>query len=174
MGTSLGKNAVPNELWFTDDDGSEAQVGSTNPAGTEVYKVKTADETRTTDITLADDDHLVGFSLEAGKYYSIEALLWVTESIAGDFDYAWIFTNVPTGRSSHHNQTAGSTDKGVTSIATRDSVTIESGSNVISIQAMLQANASTGGTFKLQWAQGTSSGVTTLLEHSWVRLTKLN
>ena len=137
--------------------------------------VKTADEVVTTSITLQDDDHLVGFSLVAGKYYSIEALLWVTESIAGDFDYAWIFTDAPQhGRSAHHNLTAGSTDKGVTPIATRDQVTIESGSNLIKIEATFQANASAGGTFKLQWCQGTSSGITTLLEDSWVKVTQLN
>lgn len=169
------KNAVPNELWFTDDAGADAQVGSTNPAGTEVYKVKTANEVVTTSTTLQDDDHLVGFSLDAAKHYSIEALFWVSESVAGDFDYAWIFTNTPAiGRSAHHNLTAGSTDKGVTPIATRDSVTLESGSNVIHVVASFQANVTTGGTFKLQWCQGTSSGITTMFQTSWVRVTKLD
>jgi len=137
-------------------------------------KVKTADEVETTSVTLQDDDHLVGFTLVTGKRYAVEAMLSVSDSASGEFDYAWVFTNATqSGTSSHHTIDEAETDKGNTPIATRDQVTITTGIHMVKIEALFHANASTGGTFKLQWTQGSSSGTTTMYEGSWVTVTQL-
>ncbi len=152
-----------------------AESGVTAQASLGVQlKVKTADEVVTTSITLQDDDHLVGFVLVTDKRYAIEALLQVADSASGEFDYAWIFTNAAqSGKSSHHTIDESSTDKGNTPISTRDQVAITTGTHMVKVEGLFHANASTGGTFKLQWCQGTSSGTTTVFEGSWVRVTQL-
>jgi hypothetical protein len=142
-----------------------------------IHIVKDADEVVTTSITLQDDNDFVNMALVTDKRYELIAHFVVSDSTTGDFDYAWIFTNAPIsgGRSSHVTiPAAGGTDNGNTPIATRDQVTLGTGTNIVKISAHFQSNASTGGTFKLQWCQGSSAGTTTLHQGSWLRLRQLD
>ena len=139
--------------------------------------VKTANESVNNSIALQDDDHFTGIALTTGKYYALEALFQLTGD-PGDFDYAWTFTNAPPiGRSAHHNITlnSGTSEKGNTPIVTRDQVVLSASLNMVRIHAYFRANVTTGGTFKLRWAQGSVSITsTTMLDGSWMRVTRLN
>ena len=145
-----------------------------------VTKVKSADQNVANSTTLVDDDHLVGWSLTAGKYYSFEALLAVSQD-GGNLKYMFTFTNAPTSE----YQLLVATDSN--SVEFRDSVeNVGQGTRSIltmtdglifalRLNGFFQANGSTGGTVKFQWAQQTSDADnTTIKEGSWVRITQLD
>ena len=90
-----------------------------------------------------------------------------------------LFTNNPQGGIRAHllvEPTAGVSEAGNEIIATEDRIVIPANlNNIVWMYGHIHANATTGGTMKLQWAQGVSSATKTfLIAGSWVRITYLD
>lgn len=132
-------------------------------------KAKDADEIVNNSATLQDDDDLSSFDLVAGKFYAFTGMSQITGQATSDFKQRLVFTNAPSKFAA-------------TGIAF--SVASESSDMVVNIAASpayfyyhgyFQANATTGGTMKLQWAQNTAQAHdTTLLEGSWLRVEQVD
>ena len=111
------------------------------------------------------------------KHYAIEFMFHLTGS-GGSFDYDFVFTNSPPqGLKAHFRieATAGISEAGNAGITIEDLITLSSGNNMCMGFGHFQANATTGGTVKLQWAQNISSAEDTkMLAGSWLRITLLD
>lgn len=173
-GTGITVNADDIEV-------DESALDIRNMINGPIQKYKTIDEAVTSSSTLQDDNHLTEFALTASQWYSFEANI-VYDQNGGDIKLDWVFTNAPvagTGIVSYliigndgvivaDSTTALTSEFAITTIP-------DSGvDNTIRISGSVQANTSTGGTFKLQWAQNTISGnATTMSKGSWVRLSDM-
>ncbi len=140
---------------------------------------KTADESVTSSDALQDDNHLVGYTLEAGEYYSIEGYFAWDQNVGNikfflDFDnqpqvLEWnVIASAANGvRDSDHTSSV----VGVLLLASLTDGQSASGH----VKGGFQAHATTGGTVDLQWAQQISSGnSTTMLDSSWLKITKVS
>ena len=141
--------------------------------------MKTADETVTNSTTLQDDDHFTGINLVADKHYFIEGL-WIHSGFSNAaFKCLFVFTNTPqNGRYSHIvlDDTIIA-DQGVSDIDATEVMAIHTGTPeyINKVYGYFQANASTGGTVKLQWAQDSASITGTVFhEGSWLAITQLD
>lgn len=135
---------------------------------------KTADQSVTSSTALVDDTHLQ-FAIAANEVWSGQLTLFTTGSTAGDVKYAF---NVPAsavgvwGSISPNQSIAGATDttRWEAFTAFGDATLAAPGTLTTPTVGMLYfyvENAGTAGTFKLRWAQLTSSGTaTTLLKGS--------
>ena len=141
-------------------------------------KFKDASTSRASTTTLADDDDLAGFALEADAIYRIEGFLAYTQNV-GDFKFGFQFSQTQQTNSRIVIHATDESDGRFSDIGNiQSSITISTltdSDNVgVDLRGSFQANASVGGTLDFQWAQGTSSGNnTTLFAHSWIRLTKI-
>jgi len=139
-------------------------------------KIKTADEPISS-TTLQDDNHLVSFNLVTGARYTIEAWFSFTGSATtADFQIALVFTNLPTDKEALFLSAIGLAGATLTAIAPIDT-NLAFGTGVDTDDGMMirggfQANGSTGGTMKLQWAS-LGVGTTILREDSWIKITKV-
>ena len=142
-------------------------------------KIKTADESVTSSTTLQDDDHFTGYNLEAGAYYSIEGIVILTADPSGDCKIYGAFANTPQDTSWVFNarQTGGGAggDASANITGTKTFLPVANTNKYMyNVTGFILANASTGGTFKVQWAQNSShSTATTIYKGSWLRLTKI-
>jgi hypothetical protein len=143
-------------------------------AGIEQRKYKTADESVTSSTTLQDDDHFTGVSLTAGGYYSFEAFI-VCDGPGGKF--ASIFSDTPQlygcvlayAYSGGHNLVTGVTAGAVITYIN------DAANSGMKITGFFRANAGTGGTFKIQWAQSASNATPTRwLAGSWLKVQRLD
>ncbi len=150
-------------------------------SGGPTFVYKTADEGVTSSATLQDDNHL-SFTLEANGVYAIEAflyfscvtnsgqgwkILWVEPD--GTFEIQMVAVDGPNASPQqeyrHMNEADATGWSGTFGTLTEDT---------ISVHGLIRAGG-TGGTFKLQWAQGGSSANTTTLGlGSWLSYKKLN
>ena len=144
----------------------------------ETIKFKTADKSLATNITPEDDNHLFGWNLIAGKYYSMEAYLIGIED-GGNFRMAWQFSNA----AQISEWTLNSTDSGnVNSDDHANDMTLELSSAPtdlldvgIRLRGVFQANATTGGTLDFQWSQFISDAQdSTLKKGSWVNIKQMD
>ena len=164
------KTETPNVAYFTDDAGGDWPVAGNGIAGNGIVKYKTADTSRNTTITLADDPHLAGWSLEADTVYMIEAGLWF-QSASSTPDIAWTFqfSNTPQASKIVYENTAGDD---IT--ATRSKALTGGSQHGYNLIAFVHSNATTGGTMDWQWAQLTSDATDVTVElGSWMKVTKL-
>ncbi len=135
---------------------------------------KTADESVTNSITLQNDDHFAGWSLDANTFYAIEGYISVDTSATG-YNMQWSFSQAP--QDGHWTVESIETD----STEERDKQTITTafadGSVAdpsIHITGHFRTNATTGGTLTLQWAQNVNNAAPTTFEAgSWIRITRL-
>lgn len=186
------KNATGGTVWTADNldrlDASAIQVSSSVLLSTDAesaleeakgdFKVKDAPTAKSEDTTLADDPDLSGWTLNTGSHYAIEGYLGYLQNV-GDIQWTFQFSNTPT--SPNYRYIAVDTGSNeVTDVSNLDStvsittLTDNAGAHVHIIGGF-QANASSGGTMDFQWAQNSSNiNDTTLLESSWIRLTRLN
>ena len=171
--TALGGLGVTNLLTGS---GLERVLTESDAPRIQVF-VKSANETRTNDVTLSDDDHFINMPLEAGKRYSFEGT-WQLSGSPGEFDYRFQFTNATQAGTKAHmsvDDTGTQRDSGNSAVAIEDRILLDTGNQMAHIYGHLHANAAVGGTMKLQWAQGVSSGTaTTFVGGSWFRLTQLD
>lgn len=128
-------------------------------------KVKTTSETVNNSITLQDDDHLAGFTLDSNSWYEFEAVLFVASFSSAGFKHAFSFSNTPQEigytYEREHDDVGSYYSTFLTSEAGASS-NISSGTTV-SLRGVFQTNATTGGTLTLQWAQGTATVADTIL-----------
>jgi hypothetical protein len=145
--------------------------------------IKAADESIVSSTTMQDDNHFVGLNLVADKWYRFEGIWMVTGSSTADMDFEWAFTNTPqspsvggihgfinilTAISSARSNTWSFGDFGV-------QLQLTAGTNQVLVWGHFQANATTGGTMKLRWAQATSNATpTVLLKSSYIILHQLD
>ncbi len=145
------------------------------------YLKKAAGETVTSSITPQDDDTFV-LTLAANTVYEIRLNLLATGAAAGDIRVSWVATGTvtsPTGRAVF-GPSSGVTTSGGDTIRmtgthafTTQIVYGTDGTNPSHVleEFLVDAGVS-GGTLKLQWAQGTSSATaTTVLANSWLTQT---
>ena len=145
----------------------------------EVIKVKTADKSLASNITLEDDNHLFGWNLTADKYYSIEGFIAYTQNI-GDIKVAF--------------QLSDAAQLGQWSLDATDVANAVEGRHLANITGQIplvgmgdglaagfqihgtfKANATTGGTLDFQWAQDTSdANNTTVRDGSWIKIKQLD
>ena len=141
-----------------------------------LVKVKTADETVSASTTLQDDDHLTSFSLATGKRYRIRAGLFGADSSTGDLKIFFSFSNTPQASYGDafgwNNGTGGGITFDHTTAA--DAISVGSTASFVDVNMVVLANATTGGTVKLQWAQHTAAGTTTIKAGSWMEVQQLN
>lgn len=146
---------------------------------TNVSKVKTADESLTT-TTLANDTHLINWSLEANTYYKLTGFLvatatgatqdlrldFVVDNALQDSNYSYLALDAATGTT---------VDAGDVQIITDPTtIDIDGASDVgITLNGFLFTNASFATNLDLQVAQGTDSGTTTLKKGSWIKIEPL-
>ena len=126
-------------------------------------KVKDADETVNNSNTLQDDDELAGFALVADKRYRFEIFLQMTAANAiPNAAVNLNFSQTPQLGAKLMDITAGtsnwvSSSGDSTSLEGGQFVTVATGSvNIVRLSGYFQANATTGGTLALEWAQSTA------------------
>lgn len=140
---------------------------------------KTATESVTSSTSVQDDDHLT-MTLNANTNYWIDGHLITDGALAGDFRMQFV---VPSGtiRWLANGPVSGATGT-VTDVdrnykvgsATTVMGTIAAGTNnVVLIFGIARIGAS-GGTFKIQWAQGTSNATATrVMANSFLRAVRM-
>jgi len=143
-----------------------------------LYLIKTADGTgATSNTTLADDNQLVGLTLGVGTWV-ITGVFFATGAAAGDIKIAWAHSGTFTGYRAGFGPSAGATSvltgtgagdrnaaAGDTSTAiTSSTIYATDGTNITAIVEHGILVVTVSGTFKIQMAQGTSSGTATLLK----------
>lgn len=141
--------------------------------------IKTADESVTSSITVQDDNHLT-MTLNANENYWLDGLLIVDGALAGDFRLQFV---VPSGTvrwlsdagDSAITATLMEIDRNwkAGSLTTIMGTVASGTSTVVPVMGIIRTAAS-GGTFKLQWAQGTSSATATrVFTDSFLRVTRM-
>jgi hypothetical protein len=141
--------------------------------------IKTADESVTSSTTVQDDNHL-SMTLNANTNYWLDGLLLVDGAAAGDFKLQFV---VPSGTIRWLADGPDSSAAATTDIVDRNwkagslttiMGTIASGTTTILPVSGIIRTAASGGTFKLQWAQGTSSATATrVFTNSFLRVTRM-
>jgi len=163
-----------------------------NALNADTFKLKTADATGViSNTTVADDtgaSPLTGITLGVGTW-DISCVFFATGNAAGDIKIAWAFsgtttsayrggqgpsagaTSVLTGATAG-DRNAGASDTGTT--ITAGAIYATDGTNTTMILERGVLVVTVSGTFKIQWAQGTSNGAaTTLKAGSYVKATQV-
>lgn len=148
-------------------DGTNWRIDASAAA---IFKERSSDLSRTSTTTLADDTELTA-TLLAGVVYKCEALLIYTASTAGDFKFQFVVPASGSFNAASHALPSGST--GNTGTVSLD-LQVESsafvgggsGATVMTVKVFAKVWSGSGGTFKLQWAQGTSDGTATILKQN--------
>lgn len=129
-----------------------------------VYKVKAADESVTSSVTLQNDDDLF-FPVAANESWVFEILGWWTQAVGSSGGFKWTCTG-PTGSSGAYGAllSDGSSVQGIMdserrSLGTTNSISPPS----FTLQCGMHfwghiLNGSTAGNLNFQWAQSSSSG----------------
>lgn len=161
------KSDTPNNLYFTDDAGNDVQITNNGAlAGGQTFeaKVKTADQTYSSQTTFQSDTHLTGFALTAGVWYELSGSLEVVSNSAADIKLLLSFSNAPNVSAHAIAVGAGTgaqfTGDSSSAAASTLQPAIITTDTVLLFRAVFQANAVTGGTVELQHAQNTSTAVT--------------
>jgi hypothetical protein len=140
-------------------------------------KFKSADESVVSSETLQDDDHFTGFALVAGKHYMLQGLIR-TGPGSGGLKILWVFSETPQQSNLSYVTYSGGgvqADEDVHDMDVEHDYSISADPNMIRWWGLFEANASTGGTLKLQWAQAaTSVTPRVLFEGSYVQITALD
>lgn len=131
--------------------------------------VKTADESVTSSIVLQDDNELL-FTAAANATYEVWAFLhYIGVNAGGILKIGWAgpasatFDWTASGLATGAIATTGNLDASYLSLAS--TITLGGGANdVVARPSGLLVTSATSGTFKLQWAQGTSSATATTVK----------
>jgi len=161
------KTATPNELYFTDDAGTDFQLGAGGGGTTILKSMKTANESRNTTTTLADDADLT-VTLAANTRYSFRMVGFVVAAnatpdiklhLAGPAGTVYKAANT-------HDVTGNYRTHANDIIMT----TITTTPQIFDISGYVKT-AGTAGAMTIQWAQNVSdAGDTTLEEGTWIHL----
>lgn len=130
--------------------------------------LKTANESVASSTTVQDDDHLF-FTAVANATYIFECFLRVTTTATADFRFLWVEPDGTFDFLWH----ADSAPNGLVDEASPETLYQSGTNNVINFIGVIRAGA-TGGTFKLQWAQGSTSVSNTTVESgSWLKVIRV-
>lgn len=140
---------------------------------------KTADESVTSSTTLQADNHLTGYALTAGGYYAVEGHLEADGGAGSEGQLALAFSQAPqdffmtvAGADSGSFLYASTRTAGGSVTFLTDGVGSPTG---VMVRGQFRANATTGGTVGLEWAQlGAAATALTLYAGSWLRFTRLD
>ena len=139
-------------------------------------KHKTADTARVSTATPADDDHLVGFSLDADSYYKIEGY-YRGEHLGGGFRFDATVSQTPQSSQRLYSEVTVSgtrTDNSDTITAAFLTSPASSAATSIALSGVIHSHATLSSVLDIRFAQITSNvGATTLKKGSWLTLTKL-
>ena len=143
----------------------------------EQIKVKTANETRTTNTVLSVDNDFADFILDIDQRYAVEGVFHLSGS-PGEFDYKFAFTDsAPAGTKAFISvdDTGSVIDSGNVAIGSEERITLDTGNQLALIYGHFLSNATFGGTMQIEWAQGISSATaTTFVAGSWLKITKVD
>jgi hypothetical protein len=140
---------------------------------------KQADETVTSSVTLQDDNDLTGMILKANNIYRVEGILYYNQNV-GDFKWTFVFDSaLQDGVVAFFAQdtfaNALTYDSGVWTTTFNKLDAFDTDNVVVNFFGVMKAHATSDGTFKLQWAQNTSSAnATTLKTGTHITITQLN
>jgi hypothetical protein len=158
--------------------GSERALTTSDLETTESI-VKTANESKTNDAVLADDNAMVGFTLEADTWYSIKGWLEVIFSTSsGGIQFFLQFSNTPVNVGGWSAILTGDLEilgdnAGIEVALEYDSATETSFG--ATIDGCFKSNASVGGTIDFQWAQKTShANASQINSGSYITMKKLS
>src|SRR5687768_16117259 len=141
--------------------------------------IKTATESVTSSTTVQDDNHL-SMTLNANENYWLDGLIIIDGALAGDFRLQFVVPSgtirwLANGPSSGATATTDLVDRNWKAGSLTTIIgTIASGTEtMMPVSGIIRTGAS-GGTFKLQWAQGTSSATATrVFIDSFLRVTRM-
>lgn len=150
-------------------------------AGAQQLKVKTGDTLRSSTTTLADDPHLAGFTLQAGKRYRLRGTLRITAGTTPRMKLRLNFSQTPASGAFASMTALLAATTAPSAVVTdtwhsADLVTPAAGMvGIAQIDAVFRANSLTGGTLALQWAQNSSDAANvTIFEGSCLELIQLD
>jgi len=153
--------------------GLEAAGGG---GATHIYK--TADETVSNTTTLQDDNDFTGIALDANSWYKITMFLDLQSNSTADIKFQWAFTNAPQdGNWAILLSSTGGAFGGDTANSATGFLTVAISGSIMdgTMTGFIYSNATTGGTMKLQWAQGTATVVNTGLRAGcWLSIEKIS
>jgi hypothetical protein len=168
----------PLKVYGTDAGGARGWQAAGGGGSGGVRKFKTASTARTNN-TLANDPELLGWALTLGKWYKLSGLLALT--IAGTisgFKISFTFSNAPQFR---WGGMVGPTDANIavardlSNVGPQNFGVGTAQDNYWQVEMTFQANAVTGGSLDLQWAQSvTDVAAATLRNGSWLEVTQMN
>lgn len=174
--TSAGEGA---SILGVEDSAAQLTAATVEAALAEIMGVtkrKAANETLSSSTTLQDDDDLTAFAVATGGFYEITGILFVVSNSTADFKFNLNFTNTPQTSIFYatYSDTSGTTGTDAFQAGSDCIIPYGASSGPIFLKGFVIANASTGGTFKLQWAQNTSDAVSTGLNlGSYIRVRRL-
>lgn len=131
-----------------------------------IFAQKTATESVTSSTTLQDDNHL-SVSVAANSVYEFTSVLHYDADSAGDLKWTW---SMPAGASMtvvHVKNAEGASAITDVTVKSENESDTAGGTGASNTHALIMKGlltiSSTAGTFKLTWAQQTSSGTATRL-----------
>lgn len=143
---------------------------------------KTSDTSRTSNATPSDDPHLT-FTVTAGAVYTVEGWIKYSAIETADITLDWTIPSGALGEWTGHGNglaiTAADTAGYLQRTEANDVDQARNyggvgGSNFTVLIAGTLRVGSTGGTYAMQWSQGTSNATaTTVYTDSWLRLTRV-
>lgn len=139
-------------------DGSDWFGPITDPQW--ITKVKTADETVNNSTTFQDDDDFTGFNLIAGARYEFEMVVVMDNTSSHGCKMQFVFSQTPqylyaSGTIIDNAGNLSSDEVYADGQAFLFTRSVQPDAGVI--KGIFQANATTGGTLKVQWAQQTAA-----------------
>lgn len=155
---------------------SGTQIDASGGGGGDM-KIKSADDSISSDDTLSDDTHLAGWSLLGAAAYMIRGQLYFncasTEEVKLKFDYTGSVTTYTFAANGWHGSSpAGGGEGGfLSNIANTYAATNIGNGESVMLDVLVYIDPSTDGTLDLQWAQNISTGVTTSFKAgSWLEV----
>jgi hypothetical protein len=145
----------------------------------QLFISKTSDESLVSSTTLQDDDELT-LQVVANTVYEVSFMLIYEAGTTGDFKYQWVAPASATFLHADNRLNVAATLTGDDTVSADDiTVAITAGGLGTGVSLPIEGKgllrvAGTAGTFKLRWAQGTSSaGATIVKADSFVTLRRV-